>query len=925
MTDNKYKDTVFLPQTSFAMRANLSELEKTILERWNKTQLSQKISQHTKSRELFILHDGPPYANGHLHMGHALNKILKDIVIKYKRFQGKNVPYIPGWDCHGLPIEWKVEEAYRAAKKDKDEVPVLEFRKECRAFAQKWVDIQKEEFQRLGILGDWDHSYLTMTHEAEAEIVKQLHAVLMSGHLYKGLKPVQWSVVEKTALAEAEIEYKDKTSPSLYVLFPLASNNLFKEPTSALIWTTTPWTLPANRAIAYKEDALYVVAQGLETPQILVAQDLLDRIQQETGLKLSVLKTVKGSDLQGLQAQHPFYNQGYSFQVPLLPGSHVTLDQGTGLVHTAPSHGVEDFELGKQYALEVPELVGPDGTYYDHVPLVGGQHIFKVNNFIIETLKAEKNLLFHTSLLHSYPHSWRSKAPLIYRATAQWFISMDHHHLRDKAIESIRQVKWYPQQGQTRLESMVQNRPDWCLSRQRSWGVPIAVFVSKKTGAPLRDPEVNERIYRAMKAQGADVWYAKPAQEFLGPKYNAHDFEQVTDILDVWFESGTSHAFVLQNNPALKWPADLYLEGVDQHRGWFQSSLLHSVATTDTAPYKAVLTHGFVVDEKGYKMSKSVGNTVNLADLLEKNGVDILRLWIVGSDYFDDLRIGDEIIKRQTEIYRKLRNTLRFLLGNLSGFSEEKQIQHAHLPELEKWVLHRLTELDHQITNGIENYDFHDLFTHLYTFCVNDLSAFYFDIRKDALYCDGLQDLRRLSVQTVLFHTFKNLCKWLAPILTFTAEEAWSTYFPDDSIFLHTFETLPAAWHASHLGAQYKLLRNIRRVVTGAIEEKRTAGQIKSSLQASVTIFTSAPDVVTLLESMPLADFCITSSATVKHQPIPTGSYVLEDVENIGVLITEAMGGKCVRCWKVAPEVITSEGLSCLCHRCRSTVNKEVS
>ncbi|MFN7662618.1 MAG: isoleucine--tRNA ligase [Alphaproteobacteria bacterium] len=924
MTNNKYKDTVFLPQTPFSMRANLADLEKKILERWEQTNLHKQIEDQSKNRDLFILHDGPPYANGHLHMGHALNKILKDLVIKYKRFQGKRVPYVPGWDCHGLPIEWKVEEAYRAAKKDKDQVPVLEFRKECRAFAQKWVDIQKEEFKKLGILGDWDHSYLTMTHDAEAEIVKQLHAVLMSGHLYKGLKPVQWSVVEKTALAEAEIEYKDKTSPSVYVLFPLTPNPLFKESVSALIWTTTPWTLPANRAIAYREDATYVVVQGENTPAFLVAQDLVAHLEKQTGMTLKTLQTLKGTKLQGLTARHPFYNQGYNFDVPLLPGSHVTLDQGTGLVHTAPSHGVEDFELGKEYNLEVPELVGPDGTYYDHVPLVGGQHIFKVHNFIIDTLKAENNLLFHTTLLHSYPHSWRSKAPLIYRATAQWFISMNHHQLRDKAIENIRQTKWYPQQGENRLESMVQNRPDWCLSRQRSWGVPIAVFVSKKTGAPLKDPQVNERIYQAMKAQGADAWYARPAQEFLGTDYNAEDFEQVTDILDVWFESGASHAFVLQQNPDLGWPADLYLEGVDQHRGWFQSSLLHSVATTEKAPYKAVLTHGFVVDENGYKMSKSTGNTVNLADLLEKNGVDILRLWIVGSDYFDDLRIGDEIIKRQTEIYRKIRNTLRFLLGNLSDFSEDGLVDHSHLPELEQWVLHRLTELEKQLNKNIESYDFHDLFTSLYTFCVNDLSAFYFDIRKDVLYCDAAQDHRRLAVQTVLFHTFKNLTKWLAPILTFTMEEAWSTLFPDDSIFLHTFDVLPPQWHMPSLGARYKLLRNVRRVITGAIEEKRNLGQIRSSLQAHVTLFSDDADLVKLLSEIDLDDFCIVSLAEVKMITAPKDAYTLEEVENLGVMITEAAGEKCVRCWKIVPEVIPEADPECLCYRCRTAVKEKV-
>lgn len=927
MSENKYKDTVFLPQTSFSMRANLPELEKSVLAKWDQNNLYHRISAQSKDRELFVLHDGPPYANGHLHMGHALNRILKDIAIKYKRFQGKNVSYIPGWDCHGLPIEWKIEEAYREKKKNKDEVPALEFRQECRAFAQKWVDIQKEESKRLGVLTDWDNYYLTMTHAAEAEIVKQLHQVLMSGYLYKGLKPVQWSVVEKTALAEAEIEYKDKTSFSVYVLFPLLSDPVLEvgEPVSALIWTTTPWTLPANRAIAYQEEATYSIVKGPSTHAFLIAQDLIEPLEKKIGVTLSVLKTLKGTDLQNLKARHPLWQDGYTFEVPLLAADHVTLDQGTGLVHTAPSHGVEDFELGKKYNLEIPELVGPDGLYYDHVPLVHGQHVFKVNEFIIEKLKEKGTLLYDTKILHSYPHSWRSKAPLIYRATAQWFISMEHDDLRKKAIQSIHQVKWHPPQGQNRLESMIQSRPDWCLSRQRSWGVPIAIFVSKKTGEPLKDEKVNNRIYQAMLSHGADVWYSRSAQEFLGDRYNAHDYEQVTDILDVWFESGTSHTFVLDKNPALKWPADLYLEGVDQHRGWFQSSLLHSVATKGSAPYKTVLTHGFVVDASGQKMSKSIGNTINLADIVDNQGVEILRLWVVNSDYFDDVRIGEDILKRQTEIYRKIRNTLRFLLGNLHGISPLTMVAYTQLPELEQWVLHRLTELDHEIVEHLESYDFHRIFTNLYTFCVNDLSAFYFDIRKDSLYCNALKDLKRLATQTVLYHVFIHLCKWLAPILTFTSEEAWGTYFPEDSIFLHTFKTLPSEWHKPHLGAQYKILRNIRRVITGAIEEKRATGHIKSSLQAEAIVFTPDLDVAQMLQRIDLADFSITSAAQVKCEAIPSSSYCLEDVESIGVIVQEAQGEKCVRCWKILPEVEPKNDHSCLCYRCRRAVEDSSS
>ncbi|MDC0348968.1 isoleucine--tRNA ligase [Alphaproteobacteria bacterium] len=899
------------------MRANLPALEKDILERWEKINLHGSIKEQSKGRDLFVLHDGPPYANGHLHLGHALNKTLKDVVIKYKRLQGKKVPYVPGWDCHGLPIEWKIEESYRAQKKDKDAVPILEFRQECRSFAQKWVDTQKKEFKRLGILGDWDTPYLTMTNEAEAGIVKQLHTVMMQGNLYKGLRPVQWSVIEKTALAEAEIEYKEKTSSSIHVLFPFVNTEGSDlENVSALIWTTTPWTIPANRAIAYLEKATYAIVQGENTVKFLVAQDLISSLEKEMSMVLTILKTLKGSDLKGIKAHHPFHSLGYDFEVPLLAGDHVTLDQGTGLVHTAPSHGVEDFELGKQHNLEIPELIGGDGLYYDHVPLFGGHHVFKADKVVIEKLIDQKSLLNESKITHSYPHSWRSKAPLIYRTTSQWFISMEHDDLRKKALKNIEKVSWYPQQGKNRLASMVKGRPDWCLSRQRSWGVPIALFVSKKTGLPLRDSEVNDRIYKAMQTEGADAWYAKSPQEFLGKKYNASDFEQVTDILDVWFESGTSHAFVLENHPDLKWPADLYLEGLDQHRGWFQSSLLHSTATKDSAPYKSVFTHGFVVDENGYKMSKSVGNTVNLDDVLEKHGADILRLWVIGSDYFDDLRIGDEIIKRQKDIYRKIRNTFRFLLGNLSEFSEKKSVEYTHLPELEKWILHRLSELDEKVRKDISTYDFHSLFTHLYAFCVNDLSAFYFDIRKDSLYCDDQKSKDRLSVQTVLHTVFRYLCKWLAPILTFTIEEAWTTYFPESSIFLQTFDGIPPQWHQPSLGSKYKLLRNIRRVVTGAIEEKRAKGEIKSSLQAQVTIAVKDSEVLDYLNSIPLADFCITSAATVECKDPPKDAYVIEDVENVAVSVNEAPGNKCVRCWKILPEVDHSE----ICLRCKEAV-----
>lgn len=915
MSQSKYKNTVFLPNTSFSMRANLPVLEEKIIDEWHTKKLHKKIDAHSKEWPTYILHDGPPYANGHLHMGHALNKILKDMVIKYKRFQKHRVPYIAGWDCHGLPIEWKIEEKYRAKKKNKDDVPPLLFREECRNFAQKWVDIQKKEFGRLGLICDWDDIYLTMDFETEAAIVRELHRVLMSGHLYKGLKPVQWSVIEKTALAEAEIEYKEKTSSSIYVMFPIIdAEKKWGQKVSALIWTTTPWTLPANRAIAYMDDATYLLVQNKENT-FIIAESLLKSLEDTTKDTYTVLQKIPSKELKDLKAQHPLFDQGYDFNVPFLVGDHVTLDQGTGLVHTAPSHGVEDFELGKAHNLEVPELMGGDGVYYAHVPLFGGQHIFKADPLVIDALKEASNLLFHTTIQHSYAHSWRSKAPLIYRATSQWFINMDHAHLRNDALKAMERISWHPQQGHNRLASMIKNRPDWCLSRQRSWGVPIALFVSKKTGEPLKDDDVNQRIYDAMYKEGADAWYKKNAQDFLGEKYKASDYEQVFDILDVWFESGASHAFTLEGKDHLKWPADLYLEGMDQHRGWFQSSLLHGIATRKKAPYKTLFTHGFVVDEKGYKMSKSLGNTINLEDIVKKYGVDILRLWVATSDYFDDLRIGENILTRQTDIYRKIRNMFRYLLGNLSEFKAENLVDHAQLEPLEKWVLHQLVRLENVIEKHILNFDFHEIFKELYQFCINDLSAFYFDIRKDRLYCDQLDSLSRHGTQTVLYHVFHYLSKWLAPILTFTMEEAWCTLYPE-SIFLETFQKTPSSWKQPHLEESFDTLRAIRRVVTGALEEKRAAGMIRSSLEAHVDIYVGPKDT-SLFQNIHMADFVITSEVRLVFEVPPKESYQLEDVPHVGAIVHHATGEKCSRCWKVLEEVSTE---SQLCGRCAKVV-----
>ncbi len=914
MTDTpekNYKDTVFLPQTSFGMRANLNELETNLLKFWKEINLYEKLKENSPGKEPFIVHDGPPYANGHLHIGHALNKTLKDMAMKYQRMSGKYVPFIPGWDCHGLPIEWKVEEHYRAKKMDKDQVPLLEFRQECRDFAQKWVDIQKEEFQRLGVTADWKDPYLTMNFESEARTVAELHKVLMNKSLYRGLKPVQWSVVEKTALAEAEVEYHEKTSNSIYVLFPANSPDPKFKNVHAVIWTTTPWSLPSNRAIAYNPDLDYVVFESKGHPPLLCASPLLNDVIKAAALEdVKVLFHCKGAELRELTAHHPWHGAGYDFPVPFLPGEHVTTDQGTGLVHTAPSHGVEDFQLGMEHGLEVPELVGKDGLYHDHVPLFGGLHVFKADAPIIQALQERGLLLAHTTIKHSYPHSWRSKAPLIYRATSQWFISMDTNDLRKKALASIEEVKWYPTQGRNRLKAMVENRPDWCVSRQRAWGVPITVFVSKKTGEPLRDADVNKRIEDAIKAQGTDIWYSKDPQEFLGTKYNIHDFEQIKDTLDVWFESGTVHA-LMKEFPV----ADLYLEGSDQHRGWFQSSLLESCATRETAPYKAVMTHGFVVDEHGRKMSKSIGNTVDLQETIKTHGADIVRLWIAGSDYFDDVRIGKETLKRYEEVYRKIRNTFRYLLGNLGEFHVSHRVSYDQLPDLEKWVLHRLTELEKTVREKVGVYDFHGIFTALYNFCVNDLSAFYFDIRKDTLYCDVRNKEKCLAVLTVLDMVFEGLCKWMAPILTFTMEEAWRTRFPESSVHLQHLPQFPKNWHNPGVGAKWSTLRDIRRVVTGALELDRSQGKIGSSLQAHVKVFLQDEAFYDLLKTINLPELMITSSGEILWEEVPEDAFQLTDVPKVGVQVSLAPGQKCARCWRILPEVKN------LCERCDHAVS----
>ncbi len=944
-----YKTTVFLPKTDFPMKAGLPDLEPRLLARWKEIGLFERLRDQGAGREKFVLHDGPPYANGHLHIGHALNKILKDVINRCQQMLGKDAHYVPGWDCHGLPIEWKIEEKYRAAGLDKDAVDPIEFRRECREFAAQWIEIQKAEFQRLGLEGDWDHPYTTMAFAAEAQIVRELGKFVMNGGLYKGAKPVMWSVVEKTALAEAEVEYHDHGSITIWVRFPVVkASHPELEGASVVIWTTTPWTMPGNRAVAYGPAMTYhvyridQVAEGsLAVPgeRLVLGEDLAEQVMADAKVTaFTPVATLPGSALAGTVLSHPLKTHpeaagGYAFAVPLLPGDFVTNDTGTGFVHIAPGHGEDDWHLGQAHGIAVPETVQPDGTYYPSIPLFAGQQVLAagrkgdyyspVAKPVIEAMKAVGALLHHGKVKHSYPHSWRSKAPLIFRTTPQWFISMQTNDLRAKALAAIDETRWVPAQGRNRIHAMVENRPDWCVSRQRAWGVPITVFVHKTTGEVLRDQAVIDRIAAAVETEGADAWFTSPPERFLGNDYRAEDWEQVGDILDVWFDSGCTHAFVLENGGwGLPWPASLYLEGSDQPRGWFHSSLLESCGTRGRAPYDAVLTHGFVLDEEGRKMSKSLGNVVSPQEVVAQYGADILRLWVVGSDYSEDLRIGPEIIKTQVDIYRRLRNTLRYLLGALDGFTEAERLDAAAMPPLERWVLHRLAELDGLVRQACNDFQFHNLFAELHNFCAVDLSAFYFDIRKDSLYCDHPTDLRRRATRTVMDLLCTCLTRWLAPFLCFTAEEAYLARHPGStgSIHLEPFFAVPAAWRDDASAERWGKIRDLRRVVTGALEIERGAKRIGSSLQAAPLVV-MAPDYEIDLDGLDLAELAITSKIEIARGDIPPGAFTSADLPGVGVVFRAAEGEKCQRCWRVLPDV-GSHGHDGLCGRCADAVAK---
>ncbi|MFN3620966.1 isoleucine--tRNA ligase [Sphingorhabdus sp.] len=940
-----WRDSVFLPKTDFPMKAGLPQKEPAILARWQEQDFYAELRNRRRGRDKFILHDGPPYANGDMHIGHALNHILKDMVVRTQTLLGKDAPYVPGWDCHGLPIEWKVEEQYRKKKLNKDEVPAVEFRAECRAYAQHWVDTQREQLKRLGINGDWDNPYLTMDFQAEATIVAELLKFAESGQLYRGAKPVMWSPVEKTALAEAEIEYDDIVSTQIDVAFEILESPIDElVGAHAVIWTTTPWTIPVNQAIAYGPDVDYI-AFKYEDRAILIASSLAGEFnrrvypkeprseQTATGSFLisgdafgitTQIWRGKGSDLAGTMVRHPMHALGGFFATPrpMLAGDFVTTDSGTGLVHMSPDHGEDDFDLCKANGIDPVFAVEGDGKYRADWGWLGGEGSVINPKFnapdgpICTALRESGGLLAASAdYKHSYPHSWRSKAKVIYRCTPQWFVSMDKDlsggTLREKAMQAISDTRFIPEKGRNRLSSMVEGRPDWVLSRQRAWGVPITLFVKKGTNQYLCDPAVNARIIAGVHENGVDGWSDEQAQSYLGSDYALADYERVTDILDVWFDSGCTHVFTLESGrwPDLVWPADLYLEGSDQHRGWFQSSLLQSCGTRGRAPYNAVLTHGFTMDQKGMKMSKSLGNTINPLDLMRDSGADILRLWALTVDFTEDHRIGKEILSGVSDQYRKLRNTFRYLLGALDGFSDAEKVAVADMPELERYMLHLLADMDAKLKQAVADFDFNTYVRLLTDFANEDLSAFFFDIRKDCLYCDAPNNPKRMAYRTVLDILFHALVRYAAPVLVFTSEEVWQTRFgaEADSVHFSEWPQVDAAWFDLGLVEHWFRLRELRRQVTEAIEPLRREKIVGSSLEAEVQV----PDLEPILRDWPvdesfLAELCITSATKAV----------------VGVtdpVVTKTSNHKCGRCWRHLPEVV-DEGL--LCARCEDVVGE---
>ena len=877
----------------------------------------KQLRELRKGKEKFILHDGPPYANGHIHMGTALNKILKDIIVRFHQMDGKDSVYVPGWDCHGLPIEWKIEEQYKKNKKNKDEVPIKDFRMECRNFAAKWIKVHIEEFKRLGVEGDWKNYYSTMSFGAEAQIVRELGKFLLDETLYQGYKPVLWSTVEKTALADAEVEYQDHTSNTIYTAFKVKkTENDFLKNSHIIIWTTTPWTIPVNRALAYSDKIKYSVikigedTENFKNKNIVIASELVKKVSEECKFKnFKILNEFSGSEFKNTICHHPLKNMGYEYDVPMLEGNFVTLEQGTGIVHSAPSHGPDDFNLCLKHGIKASNTITDGGLYSEEIPFFSGTHIFKADNQVIEKLLEHKSLLSNSKLKHSFPHSWRSKAPLVYRATSQWFISMEKKDLRKKALKAIDDTVFYPERGRARIRSMIETRPDWCVSRQRIWGVPLPLFVSKKTNEPLRDPDVIENIAKIYEKEGSDCWFTDDPQKFLGKKYKKEDYIKTSDIVEVWFDSGASHSYVLENRKDLTWPASMYLEGSDQHRGWFHSSLLESCGTRGRAPYNSILTHGFVVDGKGLKMSKSTGNVIAPENVLKKYGADILRTWVAASDYSEDLKLDNSILEQHAESYRKIRNTFRFLLGNLKDKKinfdlNSKEVE--NWPELENFILHKIFLLNKSLEIYFKEYNFHKLYKELVNFCSIELSAFYFDIRKDTLYCDEISSPKRKACINLLEVILNVLLKWFAPILSFTTEEIFQIINKDQnsSIHLQSFPKIPLKWKNEKLFEKWEKFKIIRKVVNAAIEVERASKRIGSSLEADVQIYLDE-NYLKIVKELDLAENFITSKVEVKKLINGNDLFALDGVKDIKVLVKKAEGTKCQRCWKIFPNPCT--------------------
>ena len=962
-----YKETLNLPQTDFPMRAGLPKREPEWLARWERLGVYDRLREK-EGRAPFTLHDGPPYANGHLHIGHALNKILKDMVVRSQQMMGKDARYIPGWDCHGLPIEWKIEEQYRKKGKNKDEVNVIDFRQECRKFAEGWVDIQREEFKRLGVAGKWEKPYLTMHFHAERVIAEEFMKFLMNGTLYQGSKPVMWSPIEKTALAEAEVEYHDKESHTIWVKFRVVeTGDATLDSAHVVIWTTTPWTIPSNKAVVYGSDISYGLYEVIGRPQecwatigdrYILADNLAADVMGKARLDDTMYRRlcdITNDDLAKIKLTHPLNGTAGSDGEwddirDFRAADFVTDTEGTGFVHCAPSHGMEEYELYRDLGMleqVITYNVMDDGSFRADLPFFGGKYILNrkggegdANKTVIEKLIEVGGLLARGKIKHSYPHSWRSKAPIIYRNTPQWFAAIDRvvgddqdtygKTIRERALASIDQlVEWTPKTGRNRLYSMIEARPDWVLSRQRAWGVPLTCF-TKKDALPtdadylLRNDQVNARIAEAFEADGADVWYQEGAKErFLGGIVDPEDYDQVFDILDVWFDSGSTHAFVLRDRDdgSEDGLADLYLEGTDQHRGWFHSSMLQACGTKGRAPYRGVLTHGFTLDEKGMKMSKSLGNTIVPEEVVKQYGADILRLWVAQSDYSADQRIGPEILKGVADSYRRLRNTMRFMLGSLHDFNETDRIDTADMPELEQWVLHRLAELDTRVRAGYTAYDFQGVFQAIFTFATVDLSAFYFDVRKDVLYCDG-DTVERRAARTVLDILFHRLTTWLAPVLVFTMEEVWLERFggEESSVHLIDIPDTPNAWLNPDLAEKWAMIRRVRRVVTAALEVQRTEKVIGASLEAAPVLYLANNAVKEVLDQMPFADICITSDLTLSTDAAPSDAFTLADIEGVAVSFVKAEGEKCGRCWKILPDVGTHNHAG-VCGRCNDALS----